>query len=916
MQSAASKIRQRKAGEESLLGPRPARVPAGASASGRTRNLSPGPTHRDSGKHSLRSNSLARGGLAAIATLVAFWLALVAFGLVRLAALPEPRGLANQADLHFSEESARATIGVLARDIGLRTTGTGREDQTYEFLLRRIAAIQRMAATNPVAPIVDVQTQHAKGSHRFDFMGEPLIKVYSNITNVIVKVSCGSECDENVLMLNAHFDTMPMSPGASDDAAGCAVMLEVLRVIVQTPKKLKNSIVFLFNGAEETLQDGSHAFVTQHGLAKNIKAFLNLEAMGLNGKEILFQAGSDQLVDAYRRVPHPHGASVSNDLFATGLIMSDTDYRQFVQYGGLLGLDFAFYQGSYVYHTMLDVEENIEPGALQHYGDNILVLTNHIAYDMDLSNLSKTQSLVYFDFLGYFFVYYARETAVIAHYGLVVFTMMIVSAKRQALGLSTATVIWEALKSLINIAMCIVFALVASLILTLGLNTPMTWFSHESYPFALFGPFALCGLLFFPVLQRMQSKGLEYDAVAERRTLLGLTTLWVSLLALSTQAGLGASFVCAFHVGSLLLGLIIDSIICIESDPSKRPVPIAAYMATMAVNVSQATSMAYPILKLFVPLTGRIGTEPPVDAIVSVVTCVAMLMMQTYLVIPLTHRVAKSHVQTLYRAGLIAGLFILGLFSLKNPFDAMHPKVRDSSTVRVFVGYLENVTSGDRGIYIAMMDPARRQDIVKYAGNELGLVGVKQSQLQTDRDWSTLFPFSHFVDNYYFNVTEQAKQIPGSATPPRVVSESVYDEAKNERTITLTVYYPGYIWNVVSFEAHVVSWSIAGGTAPRTGSVAHHTIRHVGGHRCDHWNMSMTVVGREPIWMEVSGMERDGYHEMTSEMHNSPRQSHLGMQWKWTDRWASASILSRMQGAMPEWTSGFFLGAVVQVFWI
>lgn len=44
-----------------------------------------------------------------------------------------------------------------------------------------------------------------------------------------------------------------------------AVLLEVIRVLSQTPgTKLNNALVFLFNGAEETFQDASHLFITQH----------------------------------------------------------------------------------------------------------------------------------------------------------------------------------------------------------------------------------------------------------------------------------------------------------------------------------------------------------------------------------------------------------------------------------------------------------------------------------------------------------------------------------------------------------------------------------------------------------------------------------------------------------------------------
>ena len=153
--------------------------------------------------------------------------------------------------------------------------------QAVQYLLVELARLARLAANHKVVMTVDTQTV-AGTFHLEDYN---LYQQYSGVKNVVARLSSGRLGQERrsppAVLVNCHYDSVPQSPGASDDAVSCGVMLETIRVLVTNNKTvLTNDLIFLFNGAEESVLLAAHGFITQHSWASQVRAFINLEAAG------------------------------------------------------------------------------------------------------------------------------------------------------------------------------------------------------------------------------------------------------------------------------------------------------------------------------------------------------------------------------------------------------------------------------------------------------------------------------------------------------------------------------------------------------------------------------------------------------------------------------------------------------------
>ncbi len=207
------------------------------------------------------------------------------------------------------------------------------------------------------------------------------------------------------LLLAAHYDTVPNSPGASDDGAGVATLLETARAL-KTGPPLRNDVIFLFSDGEELGLLGAEAFV-RHPLAKQVAFAINFEARGASGPSVLFETSENNawLIDEFAAAaPYPNGNSVAYEIYRR--MPNSTDMQVFKD-AGIAGLNFAYFDGVNRYHSSTDDIQSISEASLQHHGTYALALARRFG-NASLDTPSSGNE-VYFDLLGRWLVHYSTK---------------------------------------------------------------------------------------------------------------------------------------------------------------------------------------------------------------------------------------------------------------------------------------------------------------------------------------------------------------------------------------------------------------------------------------------------------------------------------------------------------------------------
>jgi hypothetical protein len=308
---------------------------------------------------------------------------LIMAGVLRSFTPPEPVG-ADVPDVVFSAIRADAVLRDLLQENRAHPAGS----EMNARVRNRIADHFEMAGYD-----VEIQSR---------FQCNPRFGSCSPVEN-IVAVKPGSD-GRHAVLLTAHYDSVWTGPGAADDGAGVAAILEIARMAADYPP-YSNDVIFLITDSEENGLIGARAFADHHPAFSRVRAVINLEARGVTGPSVLFETGvgNRSVVRVFsKNVERPVANSLVYEFYKR--MPNDTDYSVY-KGEGVMGLNFAFAQGVAVYHSVIDDPDHLDLGSLQHHGDNAWAMLNALG-DRDLGSIESREEAGYIDLFAGTLIHY------------------------------------------------------------------------------------------------------------------------------------------------------------------------------------------------------------------------------------------------------------------------------------------------------------------------------------------------------------------------------------------------------------------------------------------------------------------------------------------------------------------------------
>jgi len=191
--------------------------------------------------------------------------------------------------------------------------------------------------------------------------------------NIVAEIK-GTDKPDEAVMLGAHFDSWASGTGATDNAAGSAVMMEAMRILKTSNAKMRRTVrLVLWTGEEEGLF-GSRAYVKEHYADREtmelkpddtkLSAYFNVDN-GTGKIRGIYLQGNEAVRPIFEKWMEPFKSEGMTTVSARGT--GGTDHVSFDE-AGLPGFQFIQDPVEYetrTHHTNMDVYERIQAADLK-----------------------------------------------------------------------------------------------------------------------------------------------------------------------------------------------------------------------------------------------------------------------------------------------------------------------------------------------------------------------------------------------------------------------------------------------------------------------------------------------------------------------------------------------------------------------
>lgn len=551
-------------------------------------------------------------------------------------------------------EAGERALAITQRLEGYRYIGTPALAAALDDVQRTLTAI----------PGLEVTRQQASGTAHL-----PSRDVVYSVTNVIARIPGRST---EAVLVNAHVDTPLEGRGAADDAVNVGAMIEAARVLSRdTPE---HTVVFLFNGGEEVGFTGADAF-TRHEWARDIKWYLNMEAVGAGGLPVLFQASPNagDVVAAASAAPRPRGSIVGQQLFQTGLLNSDTDSRVWRQVGWQ-GIDYAVIEDGYVYDTPLDRVDRIPAGTAQSVVDVVVEVVSGLGAARDIP------APYYFDLLNRVWVTFDPVLPLVGSAAALAALAGLVLLERRRGRIQVRAVLLSAGLTVAGLLTGIVAGLsVGGLsLLTQG---SFSWYANPWLIGLLYVPAVVVGSVAPQALLWRARRARSSRQEAALTVAVGVATAATALSCVTAWAGMSAAYLLWTYSALLVLALWVSALVGWRWAPW-------AVVAAMAFQTLLVAEFIRNMYTLVVPLLGRESLDVPPDLVLGALTAVIVFPLALVAALFMVYAGHFRRVLIAFAVILVAGLVAAAALP---PYTAEIPKhllliqKQDSDGAQIFL---------------------------------------------------------------------------------------------------------------------------------------------------------------------------------------------------------------------------------------